>query len=170
MSNASLITSLFKYKSWANEEILAAMQQLNDSNQQTERHMAIRIMNHTYVVDQIFAAHLLGEPHNYTDTNTVETPTLSELCEVMQKSDYWYSTYVSTVTLSELNEKIRFTFTDGDTGCMSREEILLHVVTHSGYHRGAVGRILAQLNIAPPRDLYSGYLHKAEAACRSVNV
>lgn len=131
MSNASLITSLFKYKSWANEEILAAMQQLNDSGQHTERHMAIRIMNHTYVVDQIFAAHLLGEPHNYTDTNTVETPTLSKLCEVVQKSDHWYSAYISTVTLSELNEKIRFKFTDGDTGCMSREEILLHVVTHS---------------------------------------
>jgi uncharacterized damage-inducible protein DinB len=167
MSNAYLIASLFKYKSWANEEILAAMQQLNDSNQQTELHTAIRIMNHTYVVDRIFAAHLLGEPHNYTATNTVETPKLNELCEVVQKSDHWYSTYVSTVTLSELNEKIRFKFTDGDTGCMSREEILLHIVTHGGYHRGAVGHILAQLNIAPPRDLYSGYLHKAEATRRS---
>ncbi len=170
MNNSTLLASLFKYKSWANEEIFAAMQQLNDSTQQTERHTAIRIMNHTYVVDRIFAAHLLDEPHNYTDTNTVETPTLSELCEAVQKSDYWYSAYISTVTLSELNEKIRFKFTDGDTGCMSREEILLHVVTHSNYHRGAVGRILAQLNIAPPRDLYSGYLHKAEAARRSVNV
>ena len=30
---------------------------------------------------------------------------------------------------------------------MSREEMLAHVATHGGYHRGAVGRILSQLSL-----------------------
>lgn len=45
---------------------------------------------------------------------------------------------------------------------MSREEMLAHVITHGAYHRGAVGRIMAQLSIAPPRDVYTGFLHATE--------
>ncbi|WP_348524358.1 DinB family protein [Mesorhizobium sp. L2C089B000] len=33
---------------------------------------------------------------------------------------------------------------------MSRQEMLTHVVTHGGYHRGEIGRILMQIGIAPP--------------------
>ena len=45
---------------------------------------------------------------------------------------------------------------------MSREEMLGHVVTHGGYHRGAVGRVMAQVSVAPPRDIFTVYLHRAE--------
>jgi uncharacterized damage-inducible protein DinB len=45
---------------------------------------------------------------------------------------------------------------------MSREEMLLHVVTHGGYHRGNVGEVLKSIAIDPPRDLYTKYLHLSE--------
>jgi uncharacterized damage-inducible protein DinB len=49
---------------------------------------------------------------------------------------------------------------------MSREEMLTHVVTHGGYHRGEVGRILAQLSVSPPWDTFAVYLHKTEPSRR----
>lgn len=61
-----------------------------------------------------------------------------------------------------LSERVRFVFTDGDVGLMNREEILLHVVTHGGCHRGAAGQVMRAASAAPPRDLYTRFLHLAE--------
>ena len=46
--------------------------------------------------------------------------------------------------------------------------MLIHVVTHGAYHRGAIGRILAQLSVAPPRDVFTGYLHQSEPSRREL--
>jgi uncharacterized damage-inducible protein DinB len=165
--NASpLIATLFKYKAWANDEILTTMKLLDEKAHPDDRHTAIRILNHTYVVDRIFAAHLQRLEHGYVATNTADTPTLEQLESAVKKSDQWYLEYVSKLEPSALSESIDFAFTDGALGRMSREEMLAHVALHGGYHRGAIGRILAQLSITPPRDVFTGFLHIAEPATR----
>ena len=67
-----------------------------------------------------------------------------------------------------LAEPIIFSFTDGDAGCMSREEMLLHVATHAGYHRGEAGRMLCPLGVALPWDTYAVYLHCSQPSRRRV--
>jgi hypothetical protein len=54
-------------------------------------------------------------------------------------TDRWYLEYVPRLSADELAEPIEFAFTDGAQGRMSREEMLAHVITHGGYHRGDVG-------------------------------
>ena len=49
---------------------------------------------------------------------------------------------------------------------MSREGILLHVLTHGGYHRGNVGQVLKSIAVDPPRDLYTRFLRTAEPGRR----
>lgn len=164
----SILHSLFKYKAWANEELLAAVGKLDPEAQKDARHLAIRILNHTYVVDRIFAAHLTGKTHPYTFANTTETPTLEQLREQIAQSDRWYADYAAAVTPAQLAEKLAFAFTDGDKGRMTREEMLLHVTTHGGYHRGAVGRVLVQAGAQPPRDIFTTYLHSAQPERRDV--
>jgi uncharacterized damage-inducible protein DinB len=68
---------------------------------------------------------------------------------------------------SQLNEALRFTFVDGDKGQMTRCEMLMHVITHGAYHRGAVGRILVEQSVAAPRDLLTKFLHESEPLRRS---
>jgi uncharacterized damage-inducible protein DinB len=153
---------LFKYKAWANEELFAELEKLDPVAQQAERHAAIRLLNHIYVVDRIFAAHLSGVAHSYTGTNTAETPTFEALRAAVAESDRWYVEYVEQLAPARLPEQLKFAFTDGQRACMSREEVLAHVITHGGYHRGAVGRIMAQVSVPPPRDIFTVYLHKAE--------
>ena len=58
-------------------------------------------------------------------------------------------------------------FTDGQPGRMSREEMLAHVATHGSYHRGAVGRIMAQVAVPPPRDIFTVFLHQSEPRRRA---
>ena len=169
MSTSTLLHSLFKYKAWANEELFAELEKLDPAVHESERHAAIRLLNHIYVVDRIFAAHLSSQAHGYTATNTTETPALAELRAAVAESDRWYVAYVGALPAELLPESLAFTFTDGANGRMSREEMLAHVATHGGYHRGAVGRILAQVSVRPPRDIFTVYLHKSETARRERN-
>jgi uncharacterized damage-inducible protein DinB len=167
MSASTLLQSLFRYKAWANDELFTELEKVDPVARQAERHMAIRILNHIYVVDRIFAAHLTGGKHAHTATNTTETPALDELRIAVAQSDRWYADYVGTLSPEQLSESLPFTFTDGANGRMTREEMLAHVATHGGYHRGAVGRIMAQASVPPPRDIFTVYLHKSEPERRA---
>ena len=67
-----ILTSLFAQKSWANRELFDVVASVTSTEHASELHMAIRMLNHIYVVDRIFRAHLAGETHPYTATNTPE--------------------------------------------------------------------------------------------------
>lgn len=164
---SQLLTSLFEFKAWANAATLPVIARLDPAGQAEARHAALRLMNHIHVVDNIFRAHLGGQPHGHGATNTVDTPTVEALGEAMASTDAWYVDFVAGVDPARLAEAVTFRFTDGDGGRMSRQEMLLHVITHGGYHRGAVGRILSQQGLAPPRELFTGHLHRTEPQRRA---
>ena len=166
MSASTVLLSLFQYKAWANEELFTELEKLDPATQQADRHTAIRLLNHIYVVDRIFAAHLGGQTPAYGATNTPETPALAELRSAVVRSDAWFIDHVRELPAERLSESIAFSFTDGASGRMSREEMLLHVATHGSYHRGAVGRVMAQAGVPAPRDIFTVYLHRAEPARR----
>ena len=162
MSSSTLLLSLFKYKASINEEFFVELAKLDAATHKDERHTAIRLLNHIHTVDRIFVAHLSGVPHGLDGTNTADTPTLEALRDAVAETDRWYVSYVATLPAEHLEESVSFTFTDGLGARMTREEILAHVTAHGAYHRGAVGRIMAQVGTPPPRDLFTRYLHNAE--------
>jgi uncharacterized damage-inducible protein DinB len=162
----SALCSLFAYKAWANEELFGALAKVDSKKYPDEVHAAMRILNHIYVTDCIFKAHLSGGAHGYKSANTKETPSVQALAAAVKDVDAWLLAYVTNLPSSSLREQVRFMFTDGDAGQMSREEILLHVITHGGYHRGAAGQVMRAASVAPPRDLYTRFLHSAEPSRR----
>lgn len=161
-----ILTSLFAQKSWANRELFDLLASVTSAEQAASLHTAIRTLNHIYVVDRIFRAHLAGEAHPYTATNTPETPELGELHFAVAETDLWFENYVSSITAPALAQSLAFQFTDGDAGRMTREEMLFHVLTHGAYHRGNVGQVLKGISIAPPRDLFTKFLHVREPSRR----
>nr|WP_295775816.1 DinB family protein [Rhodoferax sp.] len=161
-----ILSSLFAQKAWANRELFDVMASVSAPEHADRVHTAIRTLNHIYVVDRIFRAHLLREKHAYTATNTPETPELGELHFAVAETDIWFEDYVSKISDQELGESLVFQFTDGDAGTMTREEMLLHVLTHGSYHRGNVGQVLKDISVAPPRDLLTKFLHIREPARR----
>ena len=162
----NILTTLFAQKSWANRELFDVLATVTSTEHVASLHTAIRTLNHIYVVDRIFRAHLLGEKHPYTATNTLETPELGELHFAVAESDLWFEDYVSTIDDPALVQSLVFRFTDGDAGSMTREEMLFHVLSHGAYHRGNVGQILKGISVAPPRDLLTKFLHVREPSRR----
>jgi len=155
---------LFGFKAWANEQLLTALNRLGDDAPITA--LAIKALSHTHVVDRIFAAHLRRQAHPYTSANLSEMPTLAELSADLRRSDQEYIGYVATLSPEQLTERIDFRFTDGAPGCMSREEMLMHVITHGTGHRGQISAVMLLNSVAPAKDGLTTYLHEAEGLRR----
>ncbi|ELZ1258164.1 DinB family protein [Vibrio fluvialis] len=152
----------FQYKKWANSELLMLGEKQFSQLPESDATFFIRILNHTTVVDSLFISRILGEPEQYSADNTVETPTLNDLRQTMDSNDSWLIQYVESAAAQELQRVVHFTFVDGDSGQLSVEEILLHLLTHGSNHRGMASRVLAENNLERPRDTFTRYLHQAE--------
>jgi len=155
---------LFRYKAWANDELLTALGTIGVDSPVTK--LAIQALSHTYVVDQIFAAHLRRRDHGYASANLVELPGLKGLSADIRAGDRAYVEYVSALDHDRLAERIDFVFTDGTCGCMSREEMLMHVIIHGTGHRGQVSALMQLNSVKPASDGFTTYLHLAEATTR----
>ena len=155
---------LFQFKAWADDELLAALAKLDQASPATG--LAIKALSHTYVVDRIFIAHMTRMTHGYSSANLSELPTLEALSADIRKSDRDYIDYVALLDRGQLAEQIDFTFTDGVPGRMSREEMLMHVITHGIGHRGQVSALMLLNCIAPAKDGFTTYLHETEASAR----
>jgi uncharacterized damage-inducible protein DinB len=155
---------LFQFKAWANDELLTALAKLGRESPITG--LAIKALSHTYVVDRIFAAHMTRKAHAYSSANSSEMPTLEDLSADIRKSDREYIDYVAALDRGQLAEQIDFAFTDGVPGRMSREEMLMHVITHGVGHRGQVSELLLLNSVGPAKDGFTTYLHEAEASTR----
>ena len=152
MSFARHLHTLLRQKQQANRDLLNFMRPLDAAAHPQEHHYAIRILNHALVVDQIFQAHLQGKAHPFTATNTTDTPTLTDLTQAIAKTDAWYADYSASIGTDALAQILDFVFTDGQTGHMTRGEMLLHVATHNAYLRGGAGRALSIYNQTLPKD------------------
>ncbi len=75
MSTTAILTNLLRHQAWAHDGFLKILAETDAEAHAEVRHTALRILNHCYVVNQIFAGHLTGRPHGYAENNTIETPT-----------------------------------------------------------------------------------------------
>jgi len=155
---------LFRHKAWANDELLNALAGLGGESRVVA--LAVKALSHSYIVDRIFAAHMRGKAHAYTSANPSETPTLEDLSADIRRSDEEYIDYVSGLDCDQLAERIDFAFTDGAPGRMSREEMLMHVITHGTGHRGQVSAVMLLNSLPSAKDGFTTYLHEAEASTR----
>lgn len=163
----TVLHTLYRYHAWANADLFEKLKELDPDTYANQLATALRLVSHFYVVSKIFAGHLQGVPHGFTSDNLEVTPSLSELQEAVTSTDQWYNEFVATASEASLAECVAFIFTDGDHGCMTRQEMLLHVALHASIHRGEVSRILWQLSVTPPWDTLAVFLHHVEPGRRS---
>jgi uncharacterized damage-inducible protein DinB len=145
---------LARYNAWANKLIFDAVAALPADEASKERKSLFRNMvhtlNHNYVIDRIWQAHLEGREHGYTARNTPDHPPLAELWPAQQAIDAWYIAWSDAQTDTALDEALTITLIGGNRTVMTRGEILLHVVNHTSYHRGFVADLFFQVPARPP--------------------
>ena len=123
----------------------------------------VRLLNHNYVIGLIWQAHLEGREHGFTECNPKEYPVLEDLWVLQQQQDKWFIVYYDKLSSEKLNEMVSFKFISGSHGAMTREEILLHIVNHTTYHRGFLADMFYKISVKPPTTDLPVFLQNREA-------
>ncbi|MBI1943781.1 MAG: DinB family protein [Betaproteobacteria bacterium] len=154
--------TLTRYSAWANRLIFDAVAALPPGEATKPRQglfkNMVHMLNHIYVIDRIFQAHLEGRPHGYGARNTPDHPPLEELRAAQQDIDAWYVAWSDRLTPAAMQEKVAFQYVGGGDGVMTRGEILLHVVNHTTYHRGFVAEMVYRVPATPPATDFTVYV------------
>lgn len=156
---ASLLAT---YKGWADKLTFAAVAALPAGEAARERptlfKSIIGTLNHSYVVDLIWQAHLEGRPHGFAARNVVLHPVLDALWQAQQTLNDWLLAWSHAQSQSSLRETVKFRLMSGEAGAMTRAEILMHIVNHATYHRGWISDLFFQVPAKPPTTDWNIFL------------
>ena len=157
--------TLARYKAWADEVFFAGVAALPAGEAEKERKTLFKsiigTLNHSYVVDLIWQAHLERREHGFKARNIVLHPDLPTLCAAQQKINDWFIDWADAQSEASLDEDVPFTFVNGKQASMRRSEMFLHVVTHGSYHRGWVAEMFFEAGARPPQPDLSVFLCEA---------
>src|SRR5205814_1504082 len=125
LRNARLLA---RYRTWADQLTFDAVAALPPGEATKERPTLFKTMigtlNHTYVIDLIWQAHLEGRDHGFTARNLVLHEGLPELWRAQQAVNQWYIDWSERQSGQSLDEIVRFQFIGGAHGAMTRGDIL----------------------------------------------
>ncbi len=159
---------LTRYNAWANRVFYDAVEALPEGEavkpRQTLFKNIVHTLNHNYVIDSIFRAHVEEREHGYGARNTQDHPPLPELRRAQEVFDAWLISWGDTLGAAALEEEISFTFVGGGDGRMSRGDIVLHLVNHTSYHRGFAADMFFQVPARPPTTDITVFLRDAPQA------
>jgi uncharacterized damage-inducible protein DinB len=165
MMNTQTARMLAEYKVWADRVMFEGVAALPPGEAKKERKTlfktVIGTLNHIYVVDLIWQAHLEGRGHGFKARNVVVHPELAALWRGQRKVNDWIIDWAKAQSESSLAEAVSFTFVNGTKAAMQRGEMFLHLVTHGSYHRGWVAEMFFEAGAQPPETDLSVFLCEA---------
>ncbi|MGE8360267.1 DinB family protein [Pseudomonas sp.] len=154
MINLRTAVLLAAYKQWADQRLYDSLAALPAEEVSKERAGVCKSMlgtlNHVYVVDRIWQAHLQRQPHEFKTRLEVPHPDFAALRAAQQDMNAWFIDWVAGQTEASLAEVIEFAFVSGEQSAMTAGAMLLHVVNHAAYHRGWVVQMYFEIPARPP--------------------
>ena len=154
MDSASNLVTLTQYKAWADDRLFTALEGVSDDELTAKRRTIMGTLlcaaNHGYAMDLVWQAHLENREHGLKTRRPELYSDVTELGKAQREIDDWFIAYASSLDPAAGNSIVDFEFIDGGEGSMTRNEILLHVVTHSNYHRGHITDMMFQIPVRPP--------------------
>jgi len=168
MIDPSSARRLARYRRWADQLTFDAVAALPPGEATKQRPTLFKTMigtlNHNYLIDLVWQAHLEGRDHGFEARNLVLHQGLAELWQAQQAVNQWYIDWSDRQSPQSLDEIVHFRFIGGELSAMSRGDILVHVVNHATYHRGWVAEMFFQVPARSPATDLPVYLRGLELA------
>ena len=142
------IGSLFSYDHWANREILGSLQALA-----TPPARSIKLLAHIVSAERLWLERLLVQKQTLPvwPLFTIEQCKL----EVDQLPGLWKN-YLTSLGEPGLSRSLTYKNTKGESFTSQKQDILLHVVMHSAYHRGQIAVDMRAAGFTPA---YTDFIH-----------
>src|SRR5260370_11318971 len=133
---------LARYRMWADRLTFDAVAALPPGEATKERptlfKTVVGTLNHNYVIDLIWQAHLEGRDHGFTARNLVLHSELADLWQAQQAVNQWYIDWSDRQSQASLDGAVHFTFIGCAKGMSGRTDILLDDVNHATAHRRCI--------------------------------
>jgi uncharacterized damage-inducible protein DinB len=141
---------LFSYDDWANREILSALQALEVAPPRS-----VKLLAHILSAEKLWYQRLQLQKQTYP-----VWPDFSlEHCklEAHELPKLW-ETYLHSLKEDALTHLLSYKNTKGEGFESSKQDILMHVILHSAYHRGQIAADMRAAGLVPP---YTDFIHAA---------
>jgi uncharacterized damage-inducible protein DinB len=148
VSSQKYLPRLFSYDEWANREVLGALSQNHPAMASS-----LKLLAHILAAEWVWLDRLEGRPQS--------TPVWPDLTheECRQHTDRLpklWAAYIDRLSPEQLSSTISYKNTKGEVWNSAIDDILLHVTTHSAYHRGQIATSLRAAGLQPA---YTDYIH-----------
>lgn len=151
------VRGLLAYTVWADRTVLGALRETRPEDLVRDTGSSfgsvLGTMAHVLGAEQLWLSRLLGVPLPRLPGGE-DFPALDVLAASFE--DFWpqLEFYLAALAEEQLAGDFSWISTEGDSRAAPLRQVLLHVVTHSAYHRGQVAAQLRQLGRpAPSTDL-----------------
>ena len=142
------LEELLAYDRWANGETAASVAAAGDASPR-----ALAVLGHIAGAEWLWWTRVERVP-----PRLAVWPTLSSdacVSELRSVGEAWES-YVSRIGVTGLSTLVAYTNSRGEAWTSTVQEILLHVVFHSAYHRG---QIATAVRLSGHEPAYTDYIH-----------
>jgi uncharacterized damage-inducible protein DinB len=147
------LRSLFAYDTWANDLMLAAVQNLPEEAVRRDLGMShqslLGTMVHVVAAEEIWLSRWRGGPRAKL-TGLDEIASLDALIRWWNKVREERDTFVDSLEEIDLDREMEMTTTTGTTYRHRFADMFRHLANHSSYHRGQVAAMLRLLGAKPP--------------------
>lgn len=141
-------TRLLAYDDWANQEVLAG---LRTAIAPPSR--ALELMAHIFASERLWMERL----EQKAQTLPVWPDFTIEECETQAAElPALWNIYLARSSEADLAEPISYQNCKGETWSSRKDDILMHLITHSAYHRGQVA---ATVRAAGSTPAYTDFVH-----------
>lgn len=139
---------LFEYDDWANREVLAALQQLDSPPARS-----VRLFAHILSADRLWLERLRLEKQTYP----VWPDFALEHCKVeMEELRKLWNHYLAALEPDGLSTSVTYKNTKGESWTNQKQDILMHLILHSAYHRGQIAMDMRASGFTPA---YTDFIH-----------
>jgi uncharacterized damage-inducible protein DinB len=138
------LARLLRYDIWANRETLDSLPQRNTPVR------SLRWMNHIVAAELLWLSRMARKP-----APLPVWPDLS-LEDCAERLDRLSDELLASPNYEPLSQPVTYTNSKGEPWTSTVEDILVHLVIHSAYHRG---QIASDLRTAGHEPAYTDYIH-----------
>jgi len=139
---------LFVYDDWANREVLAA---LRASSSPPLR--SVKLLSHIFSAEMLWLERLQQQKQSlavWPDLTLEQCATQAAELSVLWKG------YLSALSEAGLSRSIHYKNSKGENWDSRAEDVLLHVIMHSAYHRGQIATDMRAAGFTPA---YTDFIH-----------
>jgi uncharacterized damage-inducible protein DinB len=139
---------LFEYDDWANREISAALQKLENPPPRS-----VRLLAHIVSAERLWLERLRLQEQ----THPVWPDFTLEQCklEIAELPQLWQQ-YLVSLKEEGLSRSLTYKNSKGESWTSQKQDILMHVILHSAYHRGQIATDMRAAGFTPA---YTDFIH-----------